>query len=127
MNNIDHQKWEEVKKIVDQRDKRSCQFIKCLFIPEFHQLKKEYPSQIDRCHIFASGSHPEQTYNPKNIITLNRTYHKRMDEYRNPVTGDSCDLKEHWYWWWRIYKKQPYKYNENTDYEYLLKAEIMGI
>lgn len=120
----DDQKWKEVKDFVYKRDKSSCQFLKCLSMKEFYQLKKGVESKIDPAHIFSAASEPSQIYNPKNIICLTRFIHRRMDNYQSPLTGEDIDLNEHYYWWWRIYKHSIESYDKNKDYKKQLKDEI---
>jgi len=120
----DDPKWAETKKIVDKRDRRQCQFEKCLSLKESYQLKIDGPTVLDRAHIFAASARPDQIYNPKNVITLRRFIHQRMDGYKNPITGDPIDYNETMFWWHRILKKFVDDYEPDVDYEELLKAEI---
>jgi hypothetical protein len=120
----DDPKWVECKKLVDKRDKRNCQFDRCISAKEFHQLDKKGPVTLDRAHILSASANPEQIYNIKNIITLRRFIHTRMDDYQCPLIGESIELNKHWYWWWRIYNKLICDYDENIDYEMLLKSVI---
>lgn len=117
-------KWQEVKKIVYDRDKDSCQFMKCLSMKEFFMLKQGVQKNIDPAHIFSASSEPTQIYNPKNIICLTRFIHRRMDDYQSPLDGSDIDLNTHYYWWWRIYNKKIASYDKDVDYKKLLKEEI---
>lgn len=120
----DDPQWIETKKIIDKRDKRCCQFERCLSAKEFYQLQKGSPTTLDRAHIFGAAAHLELIYNPKNIITLRRFIHRRMDDYQNPLNGETIDIKEHFYWWYRIKNHKVADYDPEIDYELLLQQEI---
>jgi len=116
--------WQNTKKLVDRRDKKSCQFEKCLSAKEFHQLIKGSPITLDRAHIFSASNHPELIYNPKNVITLRRFLHRRLDDYKNPINEQPLSYEENRYWWWRIKNHKIEKYDPEIDYELLLLSEI---
>lgn len=120
----DDPKWKQVKDFVYKRDKNSCQFLKCLSMKEYFQLKKGTQFNIDPAHIFSAASEPSQVYNVKNVICLTRFIHRRMDDYQNPLTGKDIDLNTHYYWWWRIYKHTIEGYDKDKDYKEMLKKEI---
>jgi hypothetical protein len=117
-------KWEECKKLVDSRDKRQCQFIRCLSITEFHQLKKLNNRNIDRCHIFSRSSFPDLIYNPNNIITLQRFIHERIDAWKDPLSGENIDIEYHFYWWWRIFNHSMENFDIEKNYELELLKKI---
>lgn len=116
--------WKNVCDIVDKRDKKSCQFLNCLSAQEYHKIKGPLITIKDRAHIFSVSSHPELIYNPKNIITLQRTFHQRMDEYCSPLDNSNIDINMHYWWWLRIFSKQYSKYDPSIDYEYILLCAI---
>jgi len=116
--------WIETKKLVDKRDKKACQFDKCLTAKEFHQLKTGSPITLDRAHILSAANFPDQIYNVKNVITLRRFIHRRMDDYQCPLSGSPIKLNLHYYWWWRILNRAVEKYSESTDYEELLLKNL---
>jgi hypothetical protein len=118
------EKWQRVKCVIDKRDNRSCQFEKCLSAKEAYMLKVNGPKTLDRCHIFSAGSHPELIYNSKNVITLKRFIHHRLDSYKCPLTGEPLDANETHYWWHRILLRKVTDYDSNIDYELLLLNEI---
>ena len=120
----DDPKWVETKKIVDKRDKRQCQFERCLTAKESYQLEKGSPVTLDRAHILSAANYPDQIYNPKNVITLKRFIHRRMDDYQCPLTGSPVNKNLHFFWWYRILKKSTELYNDNTDYELELLVAI---
>ena len=109
--------WENCKQQVDKRDKRTCQFIRCLLAKEAYSLKTGSPAILDRAHIFAASSHPNLIYNVNNVITLSRYIHRRMDDYQDPLTGDPIDVNTHYYWWLRIKTHKFVEYDADTDYE----------
>ena len=116
--------WAELKRKVDARDKRCCQFEKCLSAKEFYMLKKGTPLNVDRAHIFSAAHFPDLIYEPKNVITLKRYIHRRMDDYESPLNGRPLGVNEHFYWWYRILMKRPIEYDSNTDYELELRKII---
>jgi hypothetical protein len=120
----DDPQWQIVKKAVDARDKKQCRFMRCLSLKESHQFIKGSEMTIDRAHIFAASDCPELIYSVTNIASLTRFIHRRMDEYKSPLTGDFVQRNEHFYWWYRILKLSMEAYNSDLDYEYLLKQEI---
>jgi hypothetical protein len=117
-------KWAETKKLVDARDKRQCRLMMCLSITESKQLRAESEKTLDRCHIFAASAHPDLIYNVNNIVTLTRFIHRRMDNFKHPLSGENIPPNENFYWWHRILTKSIEKYNEELDYEQLLIAKI---
>jgi hypothetical protein len=113
------------KAAVDSRDHRQCRLLKCLSVKESHQLKAGTEKAIDRAHIFAASAFPDQIYNAANVVTLSRWAHRRMDNYQNPITGEPLELSEHYYWWWRILNHLIADYDENIDYEQLLRDRLI--
>ena len=113
--------WILTRLEVDKRDQHSCQFEKCLTAKEAYQLKIGLSKTLDRCHIFSAASNPEWIYNIKNIITLKRFIHQRLDSYTSPLDGSNIELNEIYWWWWRILNKSTKKYSPEINYEHLLK------
>jgi len=120
----DDPKWKLTKAAVDKRDKRRCQFDRCLLAKEAHSLRNGGPTTLDRAHIFAASTWPEQIYNTKNIVTLKRFLHRRLDDYQSPLDGTPISHNERMWWFYRIYTKSHLHYDENEDYELKLKTEI---
>ena len=116
--------WVEAKKQIDKRDKHQCQFERCLTAKEFHQLRPGSPKNLDRAHIFSAANFPNLLYTLKNVITLRRYIHQRMDDYQCPLTGDPIEINQHYWWWIRILNHSTEAYNELIDYEELLKTAI---
>jgi hypothetical protein len=99
--------------------------MRCLSAKEANQLREGTPRTIDRAHIFSAASYPKLIYNVNNIVSLHRYIHQRMDEYRNPLTGEQIsDMNFHFYWWWRIKNAKVEDYTSDLDYEDLLRNEI---
>jgi hypothetical protein len=117
-------KWKHVKELVDKRDHHQCRFMRCLSVKESFQLIKGQEHTIDRAHIFAASASPTLIYNVNNVVTLTRFIHRRMDEYKSPLTGDAIDINEHYYWWHRIKNSLIEDFDPETDYELLLKQQI---
>jgi len=120
----DDPKWVQCKAIVDKRDKRACQFDRCLSAKEFYQFIDGNPKIKDRAHVFAVSAHPELLYQPKNVVTLRRFIHQRMDNYLSPLNGKPISIEEHYYWWYRIVTHQVLCFDETIDYEALLQSTV---
>lgn len=116
--------WKECKDIVDKRDKKRCRFLACISAKEYYMMKGEGQSQIDHAHIFSASSEPSLIYEPKNVVCLTRFIHRRMDDFKNPLTGKPVELNEHYYWWYRIFTARIFDFDVNINYEKLLKQEI---
>lgn len=119
--------WQNVKKVVSQRDRNRCRMQFCMSTKEFYQLKApdgKDVKNLDHAHIFSAGAEPSQIYNKKNIVLLSRGFHRRMDNYQDPITGEPIDLDHHYYWWYRIYHKSTEAFNPEKDYKAILKEEI---
>lgn len=112
--------WQECKEAVRKRDKGRCQFQFCISIKESFELKTGTQKKLDPAHILSAGSNPELIYNPDNVVTLQRYIHRRMDNYENPLTGESISVNEHYYWWWRIKNHKIAEYDESITYKDLL-------
>lgn len=116
--------WQKCKEIVRSRDKGRCQFYKCLSAVEAYSIKAGTQHEIDPAHIFPASHEPELIYNPDNVISLERWVHRRMDDYKNPLNGDNIDLNEHYYWWYRIFMRKYFAYDESIDYKDILYKKI---
>ena len=116
--------WSQTKMLVDKRDHKLCRLMRCITVVESKLLKVGSPKTIDRCHIFKASVFIDHIYNIKNIVSLQRYIHHRMDNYENPLDGTPIDLNETWYWWYRIYMTNTEKYDKDIDYELILRKEI---
>jgi len=106
------EKWEEVKRQVQERDKN------CLL---FKKLPKKYKGfiysegngfllkEVDPAHIFPKSVYPHLKYDVDNVILLSRLFHSRLDEYRDPIFGEQIGKAEHEKWWIFIIGKEWYK------------------
>lgn len=114
-------KWTECKEQVRKRDKGRCQFQFCISLKEAYLLKDGSQKALDPAHVISASVDPTIIYNPKNVVTLQRFIHRRMDNFQNPLTGEDLNShNEHWYWWWRITQHKSINYDENTDYKELI-------
>lgn len=123
------EEWQKVKDIVDKRDHKRCRFQFCISATEYYKMKApegKDVKNIDHAHIFSVGAEPSQCYNPKNLVCLSRGFHRRMDNYQNPLNGNPIDLNEHYYWWLRIATKKVIEYDSSKDYKSLLKEFILS-
>lgn len=118
-------KWQETKAAVRKRDGNRCRFEKCLSAIEVNHLVNDCPATLDSAHVLSVGDFPDQTYNVKNVYTLKRFIHRRMDAYQNPLNGRPLDnANEHWYWWWRIIEERVADYDAGVDYKALVFSLI---
>jgi hypothetical protein len=117
-------KWNQLRERLRRRD-TSCRLSQCLTIAEASQIKigREH---CDCAHMFSASSFPELIYNDRNVYRICRSMHRRLDEFKDPVTGDFIDENHHWWWWYRIVHKSTEKYNNEIDYEMKLR-EYVGI
>lgn len=114
------QLWQKVKRTVQERD-RTCRLCRILSIPEFLALRKNagsYLQILDAAHYRAVSERPELTYDPNNLVLLNRYSHSLLDDYKDPITGKAISAEEHAEWWTRILQGNPeqYKYLQDNDY-----------
>lgn len=123
-NNEEDLEWAECRKRVDKKWGKRCIFEQCISITESKQIILGNPTRIDRCHILSRSQYPELKYNENNIVPLQRFIHKRMDEYRDPISNEYIDLNKHYYWWYRIHEKKIIKYDQETDYEIMVRKSI---
>jgi hypothetical protein len=97
------EKWEEVKKIVYERDNNECQLIKKLSKETKELFLKKVNPQlvniIDPAHYLSTGSYPEYKYDPDVILLLNRQSHTWIDCQCSPVTGRQISIEEKEWWW----------------------------
>lgn len=120
-------KWTECKSIVRQRDKSRCQFQFCISIQESYSLVVGSQTALDPAHVIPASVDPSIIYEPKNVVTLQRFVHRRMDNFQNPLTGEDLNSSnEHWYWWWRITQHKVISYDADVDYKQLIYNYIYG-
>jgi hypothetical protein len=112
--------WKELKRVVDKRDGRVCQVLKCLTLKEaaLVQAEKSFNARLDRAHLLSAGTRPEFTYFPSNIRKISHSFHERLDNYRNLVTNESIDDPNERMWWaWRIATSSTDAYEPERQYE----------
>ena len=120
------EKWMQTKREVFKRDGGRCRFEDCLTAAEAYSLVPGVCETLDPAHVISVSDDVTQTYNPKNVITLRRFIHRRMDAYQNPLNGRSITANEHYWWWWRIITRRTDVYDELTDYKSLVLG-LIGI
>lgn len=118
--------WQKTKAEVDKRDHGRCSFSACLSMKEAYKLQKGSEMHIDHAHVFSASNRPDLIYNPDNVVCLTRYIHRRMDNFKNPLTDEDIDLNEHYYWWTRILQKKYYEYDASVDYEELLLRLVIA-
>lgn len=103
-------KWQQIKRLVRERDK-SCRLIKVVSVQEAFELKKKANRLLrvlDTAHIYPVSTHPRLTYVDSNLILLNRYSHSRLDSFRHPISGVSITYTEAMQWWERIAGKKQW-------------------
>lgn len=123
---FEDEEWQACKKVVRERDKGKCRFKSCLSVTEFYQIKPGTPANLDPAHVIPVSEDSKIMYNPRNVVTLTRFIHRRMDDYKSPLTGEDITKNEHYYWWWRILENKVACYDENVDYKALVLEYIYG-
>jgi len=106
------EKWENVKEIVNKRDKKKCRLYITLTDKEKELVDKELRGRfktIDRAHVFNRTCYPHMKYNTANVMCLYRLFHSRIDNYKNPVSDESITNEERIEWWKRIVGEERYE------------------
>lgn len=116
--------WQNVKKRIKKRDKNRCRLCEIMTIKEFLLFQKSNPvnTGLDPAHCLPVSTHPGLCYVDKNIYSLCRTHHTRIDDFISPITGNACSMNRHYWYWWRIINRSSEDYNKETDYEELVKS-----
>lgn len=121
--------WKKVKEKVKDRDKNTCRLLRILSISETFMLKRNAGSFLDKtdpAHYRSVSERPDLIYEPNNIVLLNRYSHSNLDDFKDPITGQSISAEDVERWWRRILSgnKSQYSYLETNG---LLKGENDGI
>lgn len=115
-------KWKEVKKIVYDRDNKSCRLSRVLNVIEALTLQrnaKQFLQTIDPAHYLAVSERPDLCYDANNIVCLNRYSHSNLDSGKSPIDGHQISREEVHDWWLRILKGNEKQYNYLLDNELL--------
>ncbi len=118
-------RWQEVKRIVKERDNMTCRCCRCMTIKERAiKLENSNPAMLkptDCAHSAAAtfSTHPETRYDPDHIFFLCRSCHSNIDSHHSPVDGSVIQygLNEEYYWWYRIKSGSTESFNTEIDYE----------
>lgn len=99
-------KWVQVCSSVDKRDNNQCRFLSKLKIDkpaDYKYIIDTCPynliATLDHAHVIARSSSSNLYYEKDNIYLLSRVIHSRLDQYRNPITGQFSTKDEIMYWW----------------------------
>jgi hypothetical protein len=114
------QEWQDLKKRIKTRDKNMCRGLRCLSSGEYKKFIESSPGNIntiDPAHIFPVSAYPDMCYNDKNVLSICRGIHTRLDNFKDLITGNSCGINETYYWWLRCIKMDIIKYEEELDYK----------
>jgi hypothetical protein len=119
--------WQDVRQFVYTRDNNRCRLCSILTYKEKLIFDKTHPSQwhLDPAHVFPVSTYPSQVYNRNNVYSLCRTHHERIDNYCSPVTGKQISINRHFWWWYRVINKSTIEYDMDTNYEGLVKDQIL--
>ena len=124
----DDEEWQATKADVHKRDNNRCRLCTILTFKEKLIFDRTHPSQahLDCAHVFPVSTHPTQVYNRKNVYLLCRDHHHRIDDYISPVTTKSISMNRHYWWWYRIINNTTEDYDQNRDYEEVVRQQVLG-
>jgi len=118
--------WEQLKEIIKLRD-MSCLFVKIATIQELSILEKKegwwLQKFTDGAHLISRAEAPSQIYNVNNVILLNRYIHSCLDQFINPLTGESMGIEGKAQWITRIMQENKL-WDSNYDY-WNFRKELM--
>lgn len=121
------ERWQEVKKIVRERDNYTCRLCSCLTAAEYNESRKAIHLSFeptDCAHVEAAGYDPAKMYNPENILFMCRAHHSCLDNLINPFTGRHMDDNFRWYLWWRAKYQSTRPYSAAINWhEYYYQKE----
>ena len=101
----DDQQWKNVKKLVARRDGEKCRLLRVISALDAGILCRNARQQlqtVDPAHIFPVSKNIRLTYEPANIVSLNRYSHEMLDTCRHPITGANITVEQVYEWWERI-------------------------
>ena len=110
------EQWEEVRRLVRERDEGCCRFVKILSVGESKSAHDKgvaiYEGTLgsDTAHVIRRSQSSRLYYDPRNLVTLQRIVHQRLDTYRNPLTGKSATREETDTWWKRLVGLETWNY-----------------
>jgi len=88
---------------VDERDNYSCRLLNKLSVQELLYVSNTNGvfllSIIDHAHILPRSTHSYLKYDVDNIVLLSRLFHSRLDEFRDPITGEYIGKVMAGQWW----------------------------
>ena len=108
----DDRLWNDVKRRIFSRDKEKCRLTDLLTIEEFHKAKGSKGliagQVLDAAHVIRRSQSPKLKYCLRNVVLLRRSFHDRLDQYKDPVTGESISKEEADNWWLRIVGRETW-------------------
>ena len=116
------ERWEEVRQKVIERDEGLCRLTKVITFQELAYLKidpKGYP--LDVCHIVPRSKCKTLYYEIDNLLLISRLFHKRLDSYQHPITGEPIDKDKRDCWWIRMIGKEKW-----LKLQYIYKGDDNG-
>lgn len=113
----DDEKWQECKRIVYELDNSQCLMCQCMTVAESIAFANSNPmntSKIDPAHYKPVSLRPDIMYDPNNVFCVCRAHHDRLDNCKNPITGDFCTKAVTESFWQRIIKKREENQNKKV-------------
>lgn len=103
------EKWQECKRQVYELDKSQCLMCECMTVAESLAFAKSNPGAtyiIDPAHYRPVSLRPDIMYDVNNVFCVCRAHHERLDNCKNPITGDFCTSNITESFWQRIIAKR---------------------
>lgn len=116
-------KWQACKQEVFKLDKGSCLLCENLSVAENIRFQKSIIpfgtlGVIDPAHHLPVSKRPDIMYDVNNVFSLCRCHHERLDNGKNPITGDFCSQEDTEYWWQRIIKQRESNLEESKNFSF---------
>ena len=108
----DDAKWKEAKRLVAKRDSGNCRLLRVISARDAGVLCRNARQQlqtVDPAHIYPVSKYIRLTYEPDNIVSLNRYSHEMLDTCRDPITGGSISKDDVYVWWEKIAGKAQWE------------------
>ena len=93
-----------LKEAVAHRDGNRCRFWSVLSPEEKEVLgiQTVAPQDLEYAHVFRRSGYSRYKFCPSNVVQLHKVVHFRLDNYKDPLTGNPCSAESVNDWWARI-------------------------
>jgi len=111
------ERWGAVREEIFTRDGHRCRLKSILSIQELRLFKEHdgyFMNTLDGAHVIARSISKNLYYEPRNIITLDRVFHSRLDFNKCPLTGKGITRQEKEWWWIRIIGREEWEWLNNN-------------